>query len=265
MQTYDSPSKRFEPLFIAGILGAHASTSGYFRQRDVRFLIELFSNWLVYGLNPPTLALQNVHISRFLDSLVSEGLATKKSAAKNQSHSKQPLYRLTRAGLITLVEKLRAPSSERRKFFFFIHFFIDSYGARIRALVELDGRSIPPAIKLELETLLNVKSLVKEELTAANLALKQLEERITSASDSTELARKLIKQGLKDIELYKEIEKHHPYELNSMKPLSDLLASIPEDQRLWEVTQGNTKRAELLWKREYAVLKEYIENLMPLK
>jgi hypothetical protein len=59
----------------------------------------------------------------------------------------------------------------------------------------------------------------------------------------------------------REVEKKYPYELNSMKPLHDLIASIAPDQRRWELETGGCVRATMLWEPQRALLKELLRNL----
>ena len=86
---------RHRVLFDAAAIGAHArfSTRG-FRHIDLRFLVELFSNWLECALEGPSLAVENTQIARYLAGLAQEGLA------KQLGGQAQPRYRLTRVGLV---------------------------------------------------------------------------------------------------------------------------------------------------------------------
>ena len=61
---------RFErnQLFVAtAVVAAHANVSkGGFRQRDVKFWIELFSNWVESALPAEVLEVQNNQILRYI-------------------------------------------------------------------------------------------------------------------------------------------------------------------------------------------------------
>ena len=79
----------------AAAIAAHARFSSRgFRQKDLRFLLELFWNWVESAMVGPSIAIQNVQIARYLDTLAQEGFA------KRLAGGKSPRYRLTRVGLL---------------------------------------------------------------------------------------------------------------------------------------------------------------------
>jgi hypothetical protein len=79
----ESTQSAYEPYFIAAILAAQFQFQKKgFRQKDVRFLIELFTNWMESTLGEVTLPLQNVQISRYLTHLCKNDIA-KKLRGKN--------------------------------------------------------------------------------------------------------------------------------------------------------------------------------------
>ena len=89
-----------EPYFLAAVLAAQFQfQKAGFRQKDVRFLIELFSNWMEASLGDVTLPVQNVQIARYLEQLTASGVA-KKLRGKNP-----PRYELSRPGMGKLIRK----------------------------------------------------------------------------------------------------------------------------------------------------------------
>jgi hypothetical protein len=254
----DTFLKRYEIFIAAACIASHASRES-FRQRDVRFLVELFLNWVESSNRDFSSLLSNTHILRYLDDLVAEGYA-KKSARK--AH---PEYRLTRIGILELLGIITDCSGkvDAERFFFCYH-FISSYGDRLSQIIEKEGRAFPPALRSEINVLLDNKSLVRKELEAAQLELKRLEERMDDSERSGRLAKQLFQDGKSQAEVVKVLEERYPYELNSQKSLSELIGGLPQDLGTWELQTGNLKRVELMWKPMKAMLLSYIEQLKKL-
>src|SRR5260221_5181461 len=89
-----------EPLVAAAVIAAQATleTSG-FRQRDVRFFLDLFSNWLQSTTGSWTLSVHNTQIQRTLELQVSACWAT-------GIGRKPTRYPLTPERLIELLQRL---------------------------------------------------------------------------------------------------------------------------------------------------------------
>jgi hypothetical protein len=258
---YDSRVTRFELFVATATLGAHANSSqAGFRQRDVKFLIDLFSNWVESSLHENTLSMQNTQILRFLSGLVEEGFARKLS---RKTH---PAYRLTRVGLIELVSRIvNRPYHTSREQFFFLVYFIKNYKPRIEEMVKAEGKQFPYPLKLELQGLLDARKLVERELEFSGRELKKLENRINDAVKTSELTKQMLREGAAIEEIVKRAEKLFPYELNSQKPLTELIAGIPSEMRQWELESGNLLRTEDIWRPSKVLLEEYIRELKKLK
>ena len=261
----DSLVERFELFFATSTVAAHASTSDRgFRQRDVKFLIELFSNWIESALGEQTLAVRNTQISRYLDDLVQDGFL-RQISHNNISHSRRPTYRLSRIGLLELIScMVNRTYIANREQFFFLFYFVRSYKPRLERLVREEGRQFPMALRIELDALLNEEALLERELNHAKLELRKLEHRVSDSTNTACLARDWQKAGRSVDEIIAEAERLYPYELNSQKPLTELMASIPEEYRLWELSQGNQNRVQMLWQPSKAMLEEYIKQLSKL-
>ncbi len=245
--------QRYELYAAAAAIAAHASRpeSG-FRQRDVSFLIQLFSNWLEQTPGTSRLKLNNTQVFRYLDELAKEGFA------KVSRRGKQPEYQLTRAGLLELVTRIVNRREENLPDqFFFVCYFIQSYKPKIVEIVERQGKLFPPALRLELETLLDVKALREHELKRVDLQIAKLEGRLADCKQSAQLARRLGAEGRSEREIVAKIQEKHPYELNSQKPLSELFAFIPPDYVRWELETGYLYRANVLWQPSLQLLKSY--------
>ena len=249
--------QRYERVVAAAVIGAHASSaSDGFRQREVRFLIELFSNWVEQALTGTVIELSNTQIARYLTELAGEGFV------RRTQRKKLPFYRLTRTGLIELLSRISAADEYvQPEFFFFSYYFLLSYKDRLHRLIEAEGKQFPLALRLEVESLLDAKTLPERQLSYAERELEKLEVRINDAAETERLARKLFAAGADPLTVGREVEKRYPYELNSQKPLSELLAGLPADFRQWELETGTNHRVKYLWAPIRAQLKSYIETL----
>ena len=256
----DSLIRRQELFVAAAVIGAHANSSGEgFRQRDVRFLIDLFLNWVELSLSAHASLVQNTQVQRYIDRLVKEGFARRISRAKH------PSYRLTRVGLIELLARIRARNWSEREHFFFLYFFVRCYGPRIAELIQLEGSQFPAALKIEVEALIDARTLVKREMADAERDLAQLESRIKDALMTADLVSTRKKRALSLEDAVLEAERLYPYELNSQKPLRELIGWIPQAYREWELTEGNTRRAEDIWRAQRSIQLQYLEQLKRLR
>ena len=257
----DSLFKRQELFVCSAIIAAHASNPGEgFRQRDVRFYIELFSNWICHVLNDVALKLSNTQVLRYLEELIAEGYARQR---KRKGH---PRYVLTRVGLIEILKRLTLePPQTQPEQFFFLHSFIENYRSRLELLIEEEGSKFPLALKLEVESLLDTESLVERQIEHVERELQQLEARIRDSSRTSKLSKKLYAEGEAHEEVMNAVEKKYPYELNSQKPLTELLSGLTEEHARWELEIGSIKRAEQIWLPSRALLLSYLQSLKRLK
>jgi DNA-binding PadR family transcriptional regulator len=254
--------KRYELFVAAGVIAAHASsTAPGFRQRDVRFLIELFSNWVETSFEGQVLEVNNTQVLRYLETLVDEGFARQDS---RRSRSR-PRYRLTRSGLIELLGRLVPQALHiQPEHFFFLYYFLRNYRPLIERLIESEGKRYPLALRYEVQSLLDIDSLVEQQLRYAELELRRLDERIHDSVRGGKLAEKLFAENRSLAEVAEEIEARYPYELNSQQPLTELIAGVPEDLGAWELSTGALRRVEDLWNPSRAMLLTYLECLKKL-
>jgi hypothetical protein len=172
---------------------------------------------------------------------------------------------LTRIGLLEILTRIASPSpSVTPSHFLFLVCFIRSYKYRIEALIAAEGHQFPVALKLELAALLDVDELIRSERKRVKHAIMRIERRIDDALGTSELARHRLASRVPFEDVVREAEAKYPYELNSMKPLSELISSLVPDQRRWELEEGNTIRAKTIWKPQQAMLEEYLRQLQSL-
>lgn len=260
MARADAVLHRYEIFFAAAAIAAHASLSETgFRQRDVRFLIELFTNWVDLAAVSENVILNNTQIQRYLDSLCWEGYARK------ITREKIPKYRLTRIGLLELLSRLSHRTGPARpQHFFFLYYFLCNYRSRLIDLIRQEGKQFPSALRIEIESLLDHKRVLREEIKRADLEQKKWEERSREALKSAQLAAQLFGKNVPLAEAVQKIEKLYPYELNSQKPLSELIAAIPEEMAAWELAVGNKHRVEQLYGPSRGMISAYRDLLLKL-
>lgn len=253
----DSLVKRHQLFIATALIGAHAQYPEIgFRHKHVRFLMELFSNWVEVNLPGSMIEAQNTQIARYLAALVKEGYARK------INRKGYPLYRLTRVGLIELLSRgVNSTYLHDKDFFFFLYFFVTNYRDRLIELVRQEGSQFPPAMQIEIEELLDSKKLVERELAHATKELKRLELRIQDSRRTVNYARQSLRDGMEIDQIVKEAEKRWPYELNSVKPLSELISEVPPEAREWEIITGNEMRRKHIWERSGNLLSAYITEL----
>lgn len=242
----------YQAFFHAAALGAESNFRARgFRQKDFRFLLELFANWMECSLPGGGLGLHNAQISRYLDELTRQGLARK------STRGTQPRYSLTRAGVIGVLQSLVDQAAYLPlEQWFFVHYFVRQYGERIDELAKDQGAQFPRALQVEIEALRDPAEIANRQLRFIDKEIKKLDARITEARQAALLARRLFGEGKNFPEVVAEVQRKHPYDLNNQKPMEELFAELPEVMRRAEIERGNHERADLLWEP----LKEFLEH-----
>lgn len=249
-----------EAIVAAAVVAAQATLGeAGFRQRDVRFFIELFSNWLQSTTGSYVLPIHNVQVQRYLDVLC-RGRSARKIGRKPP-----PRYQLAPEGLIELLQRMRTRRNLTRpdQFFLVFHIFA-TYGARLRGIVERQGRAVSRSLALDVHELLDPQELLRAERASVALELRRLKIRIEEARATSALTRQLLAEGRSLPDVIGAVEKEYPYELNSQKPLGELLALLPEPWRRAELEVAAAARAHSLWQPTFDLLLAYDEILKRL-
>ena len=257
----DALFQRYDTFVAAASVGAHANcdASG-FRQRDVRFLIDLFANWFEATIPGKLLPIQNTQVQRYLEDLVKDGFA------RRSVRKKQPQYRLTRVGLVELIGRIvNQVYYQRPEHFFFAYYFIENYRDRIFQLIKEEGTQFPHTLEVEVRELLDPKPLIQRQLQETEREINNINVRISDALKTGKLALELFAAGSDTKDVVSEVERRHPYELNSQKPLSELFSSMAPAVVRWELETGSIKRAEHLWVPVRALLQEFAKLLRKME
>lgn len=256
----DSLLNSFSTPIAAGLLVACInSRNDGFRQKDAKFYIELIVNWMSYGFVEAPNGFANIQISRILRDCVEQGLLKLKIV------NGKPTYFSTRAGIIEFSTKLKESIiSPKVEDFSFLIYFIQSYGKRVKEIILNDGKRLPPALLLEIDSILDVQMIIKERMRWIDLQILKLKERIDSSILSVVYANKLLGQGCSIKEVSKEIEKKWPYALNSVKSFSSAIGDLSEKYQRWELSEGGKLRAEVIWRGQLELLEVYRRQIFEL-
>lgn len=233
---------RHRSLFHAAAIAAHARfTKEGFRQKDLRFLIELFSNWLETSLEGSSLEVENTQIARYLHGLVEEGWA-------KQSGTAIPRYRLTRDGLVEQLSRVvDRPHWWPIEDYWFVFYFLDSYRERLNTLITRAGPLYTGPMKLAIQQLLDARRLSQRQEELLSMEIAKLDLRITDSRKTMALVRDGKAKGKSSEAILGEIQQRVPYQLNNQKPMHELFKETPDENWLWEMEIGSHKRATRIW------------------
>lgn len=250
-------------IFInAAIIGAYANSMASdtgFRQRDIKFYIDLLSNWMETTIPSGVLNIQNTQIQRILDSLVTEGFLRK--TQKNDV----PYYGLKSLGLIEIVSRLvEDDGMENLDQFFFVYHFVLLYSSKMNSMLLEKNNTISKAYQLEVENLLNSKNLVQRQIEKIQFKIVRLEDRINECRKMSKLAKGYFEKNLPLKTIVEKIEKLYPYQLNNQKNMNELFAELSPDMQLIELTEAPAMRADSLWEPLLNHYKSYLNILKSL-
>ncbi len=246
-------------IFASAALGAELKGDEKgFRLKDVRFLIELFSNWLESVPSAAVPVVHNTQVMRYMEALVREGYA-------RRVRGTWPRFRITRSGLLELLSEI----TERPRYlpletFFFLYHFVGMYGARFEALIRRRGRQFPKALQLELRSMLDSGDMLERQIRYVKTEIKKLDTRIADSDGATDLARQMFSAGAGLDEVVLETQQQYPYQLNNQKPLKELFGELPEDLGHWELTVGSSVRAVLIHNPMRRMLQHYLAILLDM-
>lgn len=228
----------------AALIATHAnSDKNGFRQRDVRFYIELLSNWSEANFKTSGLEIKNTQIQRLLDSMTKQGYL--KSNRRNKSFV---TYQFTSIGLLEIISRLidLEQVTEIQDFYFLFH-CVSLYSNKMEDFLIGDRKNLPKSYQLEIKHLLNARTLIERQRERVQHEIKKLNDRIQEAYKMSEYAKELFKTKKTIAEVVLEVESKFPYQLNNQKRMSELFKSLSPDIQLLEISDGPAFRARTLW------------------
>lgn len=247
-------------LFYAAALASHVKLLGSgFRQKDVRFMLELMSSWHMTPEARQALPLlHNTQILRRMDELVHLGWMRRLG-------KRTPHYRLTRSGLVGILSSLRDRALRGDiENYVFIHYLLQSYRERLTKLIEQEGLSLPLPQKMEVEEILDGKKMAQEKLRVLQNKLNYWQRRVNENQQIINIVQEQLALRTPLDKIVSQIEKRFPYELNYQKPLTHFIAEIPEELKGWELTEGHRRRALYVWENFIASVKAEMSLVLRL-
>lgn len=236
-----------------------------FQQRDVRFFYLLFRNWLEMDVRHPDFDLDLTRVRRECEKLATRGRLRALRGRRRAGRTPRQRYTLTLAGVVALVDDLVTATPERT---FEETLFVILFAASYRALVlrRVDQASAPVARK-RIARALDPKQLVT--LARRDLARQcaDLEQRIAEGDELREAADDAFAAGRTDHEVAGMLERISSYQLHYVRPLGELLLSLPPEVRRYEIGDGITARRDLIFAPQLRLVRtqlELIGNLEPV-
>lgn len=239
-------------LLTAALLAADlASTvdrveAAGFQQRDVRFFYLLFRNWLEVDVRQPGADIDLTQVRRACEQLASRGRLRAIPRRRARGRLPRERYQLTLAGVTALVDELVAPSPTRSfEESLFVVMFATSYRAHV--IRRVDQASAPVARK-RVARALDPRVIVTGLRRELRRQIDDLEERITSGEQLRVAAERALTDGTDDRDVARMMERLSTYQLHNVRPLGELLMSLPPDVRRHEMTAGISARRELIFR-----------------
>lgn len=247
-------------LFInAAMLAVHANTENGFYQKDVKFYIELLTNWMETSFEDFGLNIQNTQVQRILDQFVQEGLL-KREVSKNR-----PRYVFTPIGLLEMTTRL---VEDRSLFhlqnFYFLYHIVSLYSQKMEELLLKQKGSLPKSYQMEIKHLLNPKNLLERQKMRVQKEIDKLEDRVREAHKMGETAKRMKEQGKSFDQIIHNLEDLYPYQLNNQKKMGELFKSLSPDVLYLELIEAPQYRATTLWEPLLKDFKQYLQRIEQL-
>lgn len=220
---------------LAALLAADAAAPDGFRVADVRFYFLLFTNWMEDDVLRPGVDLDLTQVRRVLARLVGQGLATAEPG-------RRPRHRLAPEGVLRLVDALVDPRAPRS---FEEAVFLVTAAALYRDAIAARVKGAPRAPERRVRERLDPRRLVQAERRRLEGALHDLDDRARHGLAVEALARD--RPELDAAGLAAEVERAGGYQLQAMRPLSELVGALPPAMARFEVSAGIGLRARLLF------------------
>lgn len=225
-----------------------------FRQKDVHFFFDLFSNWMESHLGS-RVHLQNTQVQRFIKSLVSEQIL-------KQRAGKVPTYICQDTGLLYLIEQMsRIEEEDDLELFFFQYHLLEIYYDLLFETLTEKKLELPHSLRIELKYLLNREVLLEKQKKRVQKNIDKLTLRGQETLQMEKLAVKLYSQGKSENVIISAVEQAFPYQLNHQLKMSELYNKIIPGLRKLELTTNAKKRVESLWGPMLLYYQDYLKRL----
>lgn len=222
-----------------------------FRQKDVHFYFDLFSNWMESSLGKRNL--QNIQIQRYLDQLVKKQILKKNNKL---------IYTCQDVGLLPVLEEISIiKDDDPLELFFFQYHILQIYHEQLFSMVVDKKIHLPHGLKIELKYILDKKVLVQKQRERITKEIEKLQLRSEETLSMEKTALKLMKEGKGVSTVVGVVEKIYPYQLNNQKKMSELYSKLDPNLQKAELTQHARQRVEMLWNPLVNYYQDYMKRL----
>ena len=236
-----SASHQFRVFLATSVCASHINHQiNGFRQKDVKFYTELFTNWMECHLGQ-NYQMQNTQIQRYLDQLVARQLLSK---SKNDI----PVYHCKNSGLLELISSIaEVRDDDPLEMIFFQFHVLELYHDLLFNSVSQNMLELPHSLRIELKYLLDSKVLIEKQKVRIKKEIEKLTVRKNETLEMVQTAEKLLKEGKSFETTIKVIEKTFPYQLNNQLNMSALFKKLNPAIQKAELTTNANIRARKLW------------------
>lgn len=246
-------------LLTASLLAADLAASAGFQQRDVRFFYLLFRNWLEVDVRQPGADIDLTQIRRACEGLGSRLRAIPRR--RKAGRLPRTRYQLTLAGVVALVDELVAPDPTRSfDESLFVVLFAASYRAHVIRRVEH-----APVARKHVARALDPRTVIAGLRRELQRQCDDLEKRIAEGDRLREAAERARERGAEDREVAAMMETLSTYQLHYLRPLGELLLSLPPEIRRHEMGAGITARRELVFGPLLQVTRAQLQQLVAIE
>ncbi|MFZ5479719.1 MAG: hypothetical protein ACOZNI_23345 [Myxococcota bacterium] len=220
---------------VAAVLAADAAGEATFRPQDVRFYFLLFTNWMGDDRLRPGADVDPTQVRRTLEHLRDAGLAA-------GTAGRPPRWSLAPGGVVRLVDALTDPRAARRfEEVLLLATVAGAYSETIAARVHGgDARRVRQR--------LDPRAILRAERRRLADALVDMEARRDAGPALAAVARAALAEGLAPVDVAARLAVDGPpYQLHPMRPLPEVVASLPPAMARYEVERGLERRARVLF------------------
>lgn len=246
-------------LFYAAIIATWLNREEKgFRQRDVKFYVDLLLDWMESSPFAKNVVIQNTQMMRFLDSLVERQWLTRKEQTT-------PVYFFNNRYFMDLIRETLCPSEKDPYEIFFLQYHLASvYRDTLSELLFMRGVELSRGQKMDLDHLLNAKMLLRGQKERIEREIEKISARQKEVVKMIDLSKEELRKSSDTIEIVKKIEQKYPYQLQYQKSMSKTFSDIHPKLRVLELTTNSEKRISTLWSPMEDYLRGYLKTLESL-
>lgn len=229
-----------------------------FRQKDVKFYLDLTIDWMEATPFSKNITVSNTQMMRFLNELVEKQWLSKKTQTV-------PVYTFNNKYFMELIkETLTIDEDDPYEFFFLQYHLASVYRETLSELLFIRGIGLSRGQKLDLDHLLNARYLLRTQKERIEKEIQKLTLRRKEVEKMIVMAHTEFKAGHDAIVVAQKIESKYPYQLQYQKKMSKTFEELHPKLRVLELTLNSEKRLATLWGPMEEFLQSYLKVLSQL-